>query len=661
MHKPIKYAEKALSGVANVLWYALYPLFKFNQGAGAKPAWSDHPLAKTKDKHRPPLGVPRETDSLCPTCTREVRQAVVDGKMDVETVRRQRVGEIKARIVQRGNEIWMEKNCPTHGHFEEILSTDARFYLRMQELFFGGDVPLTADHLHDHGSSARKYGRGAVLNVDLTNRCNMMCDPCFTDANQVGFVHELGWPEIKAILDDAMSVRPKRQMSVQFTGGEPTLSPYFLDACRYAKEVGFNSVQAATNGVEFARSFDFCKQAAEAGLRYVYLQFDGIGNAANSHRHITNLFDVKLRAIENLHKAGVDIVPVTTIVNGVNNEQVGRIIQFAIDNPKVLSFLSFQPVSFTGRDEEISDQRRRAQRYTVSQLAHDVKNQTGLGEPMRDWFPISYMSVFGDWADLVHGPSSAWGYMNCGCHPDCGSGMMLVVDKETHEATPMSAFIDPMKVLPDAALVNDARRGRFLSTVGLALSVLRHWDSFKTPTHLTMRDMLARLDKAFGATGRDYGHVGKDRTMADVEKRRSDRFLFLFIAGMWFQDLWTYDFRRTEMCIIPYGTEEGEISFCAYNTGIGWRQIVEKHHMTASLAQWYEKHGRHQIFTGDHVIQIERAGGYLSVNPADLKADRQHDLERAGIAITARDEKMRARRQAAGEKGTPADRTAAGG
>ena len=73
---------------------------------------------------------------------------------------------------------------------------------------------------------------------------------------------------------------------------------------------------------------------------------------------VGNLFDVKLQAIENLHSAGVDIVPVVTIVNGVNNEQVGRIIEFALDNPKTINFLSFQPVSFTGRDEEVTDERR---------------------------------------------------------------------------------------------------------------------------------------------------------------------------------------------------------------------------------------------------------------------------------------------------------------
>ena len=108
---------------------------------------------------------------------------------------------------------------------------------------------------------------------------------------------------------------------------------------------------------------------------------------------------------------------------------------------KKISFLSFQPVSFTGRDEEITDERRHAQRYTLSHLAHDVKNQTGIGEPTRDWFPISFMGTFTDWADLVHGPQEDWGQLNCGCHPNCGVGMAVMIDKETKEAVPFTAFV----------------------------------------------------------------------------------------------------------------------------------------------------------------------------------------------------------------------------
>ena len=74
----------------------------------------------------------------------------------------------------------------------------------------------------------------------------------------------------------------------------------------------------------------------------------------------------------------------------------------------------------------------------------------------------------------------------------------------------------------------------------------------------------------------------------------------MFVAGMWFQDLWTYDFRRTEMCIIPYATQMGEISFCAYNTGVGWRQIVENMYQNATVADWYKEHGKHAVYANPH-------------------------------------------------------------
>ncbi|MGE5568449.1 MAG: radical SAM protein [Rhodospirillales bacterium] len=644
MHQPIKYAEKAATYAARGAWFVFERLNRIRRNPSFTPKWSDRPLLKSWEKSKPPLGWPRETDSLCPKCVPEIRQEVLEGKRPLRELIEGRPGMIKARIVQRGDRIMMEKECPRHGRFEDVLSIDPEFSAHVERMFPGRDIPAHNDEgLHRHGPSTVKYGRGAVLTIDLTNRCNMMCDPCFMDANQVGFVHELTWEEIKTLLDNAISIKPRRQLSVQFSGGEPTLSPYFIDAIAYARKVGYNSVQAATNGIEFAKSFDFCKRAADAGLRYAYLQFDGIGNAANSHRKVGNLFDVKLRAIENLHNAGVDIVPVTTIVNGINNEQVGRIIQFALDNPKKIAFCSFQPVSFTGRDEAITDERRKAQRYTLSHLAHDVKKQTGLGEPARDWFPISFISTFSDWGDLVHGPSYDWGTLSCGCHPNCGVGMAIMVDKETREAVPVTAFLHADQLARDVAAINDAARGKFLSIIGMALALMKNYDPFQAPRHFRIVDLLKKFDKTFGATGRDYGKVSGDRTHEDIEKRRRDRWNFLFIAGMWFQDLYTYDFRRTEQCIIPYATQEGEISFCAYNTGMGWRNIVEKMHMTATLTKWYQERGRHEIFAGGKCVNLETTEHSLVLRDELVTVEEQHDLDALGIAKTAREEKARAR------------------
>jgi uncharacterized radical SAM superfamily Fe-S cluster-containing enzyme len=334
---------------------------------------------------------------------------------------------------------------------------------------------------------------------------------------------------------------------------------------------------------------------------------------------------------------------VVTIINGINNEQVGRIVQFALDNPKRIPFLSFQPVSFTGRDEAVTDDRRAAQRYTLSHLAHDVKNQTGLGEPARDWFPISFMSTFSDWSDLTHGPQADWGQLSCGCHPNCGTGMAVMVDKETKEKVPVTAFLNADRWAKDVARVNDAARGKWLSVVGMTLALARNYDPFQTPTHFKLTDMLKKLDKTFGATGKNYGKVGKDRTMDDIEKRRKDRWNFLFIAGMWFQDLFNYDFRRTEQCIIPYATQEGEISFCAYNTGVGWRNIIEKMHMTATLTKWYEEHGKHEIFAGGKSVPLTSRDHAMVLREDIVTHEIQHDLDNLGIAKTAREEKTRAR------------------
>src|SRR5690349_15527624 len=664
MPKAIKYVEKAVTVAANGAWHVFDRLNSINPNPSFTPKWSDKPLLKSYEKQKPPLGWPRTTDSLCPKCVPEIRQQILDGKVPVEILKNQRVGEIKATILERDGKILMVKDCPIHGHFEDVMSTDPAFSQHLEDVFPGRDIRAHNDEkLHDHGSSTITHGRGSVLTIDLTNRCNMMCDPCFMDANQVGFVHELSWEEIKTLLDNAISIKPRRQLSVQFSGGEPTLSPYFLDAIRYCRQLGYQSVQAATNGIEFAKRPDFAKQAAEAGLRYAYLQFDGIGNEANSHRAVGNLFDVKLRAIENLYSAGVDIVPVITLINGINNEQVGAVVRFALDNPKKIPFLSFQPVSFTGRDEAVTPERRQAQRYTLSHLAHDVKNQTGLGEPTRDWFPISFMSTFSDFADLVHGPNADWGQLSCGCHPNCGVGMAVMCDKETKEYRPVTAFLNADRLAKDVARINDAARSKKMSVIGVSLALLRNYNPYEAPTHFRLSDLIQKFDKCFGMTSKKYGKVTGDRTMADIQQRRGDRWNFLFIAGMWFQDLFNYDFRRTEQCIIPYATQEGEISFCAYNTGVGWRNIIEKMHMTATLTKWYEEHGRHEIIAGGKKVNMDEpatATEYLNLREEIVTNELQRDLDKLGIAKNAREEKKRARDlKAAGEARGPEKNDAA--
>jgi hypothetical protein len=225
-------------------------------------------------------------------------------------------------------------------------------------------------------------------------------------------------------------------------------------------------------------------------------------------------------------------------------------------------------------------------------------------------------------------------------------GMALMIDKETKEAVPVTAFLNGDNIAKDVAKVNDAARGRFLSVLGMALALGRNYDPFKAPKHFKFMDLMKKFDKTFAATPgaeKRYGKSTPDRTIEDIKVRRQDRWNFLFVAGMWFQDLFNYDFRRTEQCIIPYATQEGEISFCAYNTGVGWRNIVEKMHMTATLTKWYEEHGRHEIFAGNKKVAMTTEAHSLNLNEEHVHAERNHTLDDLGIAKTAREEKTRAR------------------
>lgn len=606
---------RALTRTAAKLWPVVRKINQLIEQPSPHPKWAPEPLLKRRERSFPQLGFPRETDSLCPRCVKEVRSAVLSGEKDLSELVHGKPAEIRAQIVEEERDgqrcILMIKECATHGRFEDVLAIDPDFLRRIERLYPGRDFKSPKTPLREHGTSSIQYGRGSVLTVDLTNRCNMMCDPCFMDANQVGYVHELAWDEIAKILDDAMSIQPRRQMSIQFSGGEPTLSPHFLRAIEYSRELGFFAVQCATNGIRFAQDPEFAKEAKRAGLRMAYLQFDGVGNEVNAHRKIGNLYDVKVRAIENLHAAGIDVILVVTVVGGVNDHEIGRIIDFAIANADKVTVVSFQPVSFTGRDEDVSDEVRKRQRYTLSHLAHDMKKQTGLTEPLRDWFPLSAMGPFSDLADVLLGEGTEWGSMKCGCHPNCGVGTVLFVNKKTKKAYPLTGFLDLEQLLLDIQDITDAAQGRTVTLAELGMALLKNFDAAKAPPGVTFPLLLKQLVSQIGARGKKIGAHESDA--AEFEWR------LLFVAGMWFQDLFNYDFRRTEMCIIPYGTQQGEISFCAYNTGIGWRNIIEKMHMTATVADWYKTNGRHPIYAKGKDLAIPEALGTVVTPKARVR------------------------------------------
>ena len=593
--------SKIVSTLSDVAWKAFQSVNKrLPEGEAIRPNWAPGPLLKSYERSAPPLGFPRETDSLCPRCVKEVRNAVISGETTLETLMHQHPGELKAQILEENGQVIMRKTCPKHGEFTDVMSTDPAFLERIESLFFGRDFRAAEDaNVHKHGTSNIKFGRGAVLTVDLTNRCNMMCNPCFMDANQVGYVHEPTFEDTKAILDRAVSFKPKRQVIILFSGGEPTLSPYYLDAVAYAKKVGFYRILAATNGIRFAEDLEFCKQAKAAGQHGVYLQFDGVGEEKNKHRGVGNLFDVKVRAIENLAKVGIKVTLVVTIVNNINNDAIGQIVEFAAKNIDKVQTIAFQPVSFTGRDEDISDEMRTKWRYTLAGMTHDLEDQLGgRMQPLRDWFPLSSYSAFTSVMDMLQGADAPWGWSSCNCHPNCGIFTLAVVNKQTGDFRSLFEFFNYEQFMKDVAVITDTARGKKLSYAQLAMAIMRNYDASKAPEGFP----ISQIVNLFKPSSTNSNSDRNDRMTSAGQDSTSDNWRVLCVEGMWFQDLFNYDFRRTEMCVIPYGTQEGEISFCAYNTGVGWRQIIENMHKTANLADWYKENERHAVYAAGHNV-----------------------------------------------------------
>jgi uncharacterized radical SAM superfamily Fe-S cluster-containing enzyme len=221
-------------------------------------------------------------------------------------------------------------------------------------------------------------------------------------------------------------------------------------------------------------------------------------------------------------------------------------------------------------------------------MAQDVKKQVGITEPTRDWFPISLFGAFSDFADLVHGPEAQWGMVSCGCHPNCGVGTALMINKENKEWAPVPQFLNIPGLIKDIQKITDSARGKWLSNLMLGLALLKNYRPFEAPKSLALVDLLKKFDKSFALTGEErvkkvYGASGPERTYEDALKRRSDPWNFLFIAGMWFQDLFNYDFRRTEMCIIPPRHPASEISFWPTTPGSA-AAIIENTHARTTVA-----------------------------------------------------------------------------
>ncbi len=353
-------------------------------------------------------------------------------------------------------------------------------------------------------------------------------------------------------------LRPVPCTSIQFTGGEPTIHPDFLRIIATAREMGFSHIQIATNGLKIADR-DFARRCQEAGLHTLYLQFDGVGEAAHRQsRNFPGIWEKKLAAVENCRQLDMKICLVPTILKGVNDDQVGEIFRFAVENIDVVSAVSYQPVSFSGRIDPEEVARRR---YTLGDLAHGIAGASGASL-LRDMFPLSIVVPL---SQILQAFSSQ-PKITPTCHPDCAFGTYFFVSPDGKAYPfPQVVNVEGMFVEMNRLAARIQRRGRttWLDRVRLLRLFKRHFNAEAAPPDLTiqrfMRSLEGMLDKSAGR-GEAEQHTYKT----------------LLCAGMHFQDRFNYDVERVKRCVILYSTPAGVFPFCTYNCGPEYRAIVER-------------------------------------------------------------------------------------
>ncbi len=507
-------------------------------------------------------GLPRETGSMCPECGQVITATLFESE-----------GALK-----------MKKTCPEHGEFEDVLWSDIEMYRRAESFAFDGmgiENPAIEEATNcpmECGLCNLHYTHTCLANVDLTNRCNLRCPICFANANDAGYVFEPTYEEVCGMLKTLREERPISTVAVQFSGGEPTIHPDFFRILEAARELGFSQVQVATNGIKFAQEPGFARKARESGLHTVYLQFDGLKEENYIQARGRPLLDIKKKAIEEIRKLlpnAPSVVLVPTVAHGINDDQVGEILKFGLENSDVVRGINFQPISLAGR---VSVEDRRKLRFTLSDLAIKMEEQVGFIEK-DDWYPVPFVVPISKLVSVIKEEPK----ISFTAHPGCGLATYLYVPEEG-DPVPITRFVDVEGLMNDlwelAGKIEGPKRTFFPKIK--ALRILRkHFKKDLAPDNMSSLAFVKALSR-----------------MIDVgDKSGAAHFAWkmFYVGAMHFQDLYNYDIERVKRCAIHYATPDGRIiPFCAYNTGPVYREEVEKK-FSVPLSEWRKKHGSEDI------------------------------------------------------------------
>jgi hypothetical protein len=503
----------------------------------------------------------KETKSICPDCL----------------LKEKKVNVIDASIVEKDGKILYQKTCKKHGDFEDIYFGDAELYKKFERFALDGkklENPVTKRDKGcplDCGLCNEHYTTTVLANIDLTNRCNFHCPVCFANSMDSGYVFEPTLEEIKRMMGALRKERPASTPAVQFAGGEPLIRDDIFEIIKMAKDFNFSQIQAASNGLKISESLDFTKKLKETGMNSIYLQFDGITPEVYKKTRGFNAWPIKLKAIENCRKVDLSIILVPTLIKGVNDNQIGDMINFAVKNVDIVRGVNFQPVSFTGR---IDRSKLKKQRITIPDFIKLVEEQTNGVIKKEDFYPVPWAVPISRLLTLFKGiPQTEFT-----CHAHCGAATYVFV--ENNKMTPITRFFDAEGFYDFLVQVADECKDKKFKKAKIGLKLMSNMGKFidekKKPEWLDLKKIIFNI--IFHGT------------RGTLEDFHSKKVRSLLIGCMHFQDPYNLDLERICRCCIHYAIPDGRIiPFCTYNTI--HREKVEKEFSTP-LKEWERRKSR---------------------------------------------------------------------
>ncbi|NHJ13204.1 MAG: radical SAM protein [Candidatus Thorarchaeota archaeon] len=515
-------------------------------------------FSRFKVEKYPPRQLPYTTQSICPECF----------------LSNDEVNVIDAELYEEDGKVMYKKTCEKHGEFIDIYWGDAKMFKEASKWWFksvGLDNPRTETVKgcpEDCGQCPEHKSHTALALLDVTNRCNLRCPICFAVAAEGGTVYEPTPDEVFDMMKNLRGNEPVPAPALQFAGGEPTVSKHLPQYIKWAKELGFRHVQIASNAIRIGKSKEYFQELREAGLSTVYMQFDGVTPDPYIAARGTNLLPIKKQAIQNARELGMEsIVLVPTVVRGVNDDQVGAIVEYAVENSDVIRCVNFQPVSITGRIDHAA---RKDMRITIPDVIHLIDEQTGGKIPADVWYPVPAMMPVGRALGLMKGTPE----LELSTHFACGMSTFIWINEDgSYEPITNLINVDKfLEILVDISnLYAEEKRGASKRAKAKLAGSIRH---------VKRKGILKDLLSAFLNRG-DYDSLAK--FMRRV----------IMIGMMHFQDPYNLDLERIQHCDVNYAVPDGRIvPFCTMNTI--HRSRIEKK-FAQPVEEWRGKHRPTQV------------------------------------------------------------------